>query len=360
MTTLKLRTLNRTLLERQLLVSRTKRPPLDVVRQLIAMQSQEPNWPYVGLWTRIDGFQHDDLTALLEDRSVVRSTMVRATMHLAAGDDFRWLRPIIQPIIDRHQRSPYYAEQTKGLDLEELADIARGLLADQTLPRRHLSRVLGERFPGRKGAILAGAVELHTPMVHPSPGGVWGTWGTRGGMPIALAESWLGQPMCTPPRLETMIRRYLAAFGPATVMDIQAWSGRTRLREVVDALRPQLQVYRNEQGKELFDLPDSPPFADPDQPVPVRFIPAYDNLLLGHADRTRVISDEDRKQVMPGGAQVLPTFLVDGFVRGTWSIKDSTLRITPFRSLSKADTAAVLEEAEHLRPFIAAADITFS
>jgi hypothetical protein len=355
-----LRGLNRTLLDRQLLISRTSRPVLEVVEHLVAMQGQEPNWPYVGLWARIAGFSREDLAGLLSDRSVVRSTVLRSTQHLVSADDFRWLRPLVQPVLDRTVRAPYFARATAGLDLAELAGTGRDLLADQTLPRRQLGRVLADRYPGRDGRVLAGAVELQVPLVHAPSTGAWGGWGTRPAISVTRAEAWLGRPMETT-EVETMICRYLAAFGPAGVMDIQAWSGLTRLREVVDALRSELRVYRNEQGKELFDLPDAP-IADPDLPVPARFLPAFDNLVLGHADRTRVISDQDRKRVMPGSAMVRPTFLVDGFVHGTWRLEGSTLLIAPFRPLSAAGTAAVLEEAGHLHTFVAPAterDIAF-
>jgi hypothetical protein len=307
-------------------------------------------------------FAHDDLASLLRDRRVVRSTALRSTQHLVSADDFRWLRPLLRPVLDRTIRTPYFASATAGLDLSALADTGRDLLADQTLSRRQLGRLLAEQHPGREGRVLAGAVELQVPLVHLPSTGAWGSWGNRNAISVTRAEKWIGRPMEASPRIETLIHRYLTAFGPATVMDIQAWSGLTRLREVVDGLRPRLRVMRDEQGKELFDLPDAS-LADPGLPAPVRFLPAFDNVLLGHTDRTRVISESDRKQIMPGSAMVRPTFLLDGFVRGTWKLTGSTLLITPFRPLSTADTAAVLEEAELLHPFaapgIADRDIVF-
>lgn len=344
------RVLNRTLLQRQLLSNRSASPALDVLRHLIAMQSQEPNWPYVGLWTRMENFKHAELTSLLNDRRVVRSTALRCTQHLVATDDFAWLRPTVQPVLERTLRAAYYARETADLDLSELASLGRGIVGDGTLLRRELSQTLAERYPGHKGAVLAGAVELRVPLVHPTPGGTWGTWGTRGAMPVALAEAWTGRPS-GPASVETLIDRYLRAFGPASVKDMQAWSGLTRLRELLVKMGARLRVLHDEQGAELFDLPDAS-YADPEAVAPVRFLPAYDNLLLGHADRARVISNENRKLVMPGQGQVLPTFLVDGFVRGTWALKERRLWISPFRALSKADSAAMLEEAARLMPFL--------
>ncbi|MEU4392645.1 winged helix DNA-binding domain-containing protein [Kribbella sp. NPDC023855] len=345
------RTLNRTLLARQFLTDRTSRPVVEVIERLVAMQAQEPNWPYIGLWTRVTGFRHDDLTSLLHDRSVVRSTSLRRTQHLASSKDFRWLRPTIQPSLDSALRSPYFTEKTSGLDLDELVAAGREFLADGTLTRRELGRLFVERYPDRHGGRLASAVELKDPMVHPPPDSAWGRWGTPASVTVAFADSWIGQPLATERQLELMIRRYLAAFGPASVRDMQAWSGLTRLREIVDGLRPTLQVFRTDQGTELFDLRDTSP-ADDDIPAPVRFLPAFDNVVLGHADRSRIVSDEDRKRVCPGQAWVEPTFLVDGFVRGSWSLKNSTLTIVPFRALSRGEASAVLAEAELLLPFI--------
>ncbi|MEZ0071527.1 winged helix DNA-binding domain-containing protein [Planotetraspora sp. GP83] len=230
------------------------------------------------------------------------------------------------------------------------------ILAAGTLPRRELGRMLASRHPGRDGKILAGEVELRTPLVHTPETGQWGGWGTRAAISVTRAEDWLGAPM-EPAPVEELVRRYLAAFGPAGVMDVQAWSGLTRLREVIHAMRGELRCYHDTEGRELFDLESSPEPSDPGMPVPVRFLPAFDNLLLGHADRTRVISDSDRKRVMPGGAMVLPTFLVDGFVHGSWSLKGTTLCLTPFRSLAAADLRAVTDEAERMLPFLGATDM---
>lgn len=350
MTTLSVRALNRALLDRQFLLRRTDRTPLDVVGRLVAVQAQEPNWAHVGLWSRIHDFTHAQLTALLEERRVVRSSLLRSTQHLVAADDFRRLRPVLQPVLDRTANSPYFARNNTGLDL-----VAEGLdlLAGGTLSRKELARCLAERHPGRDGRILAGEVELRLPLVHGAATGAWGSWGNRSAVSVTPADAWLGQPMATPTRdsVKELIRRYLAAFGPAGVKDVQAWSGLTRLAEVVAEMRTELRCYTGPDGGELFDLADAG-LPDPETPAPVRLLPAFDNALLGHADRTRIISDEDRRQVMPGQARVLPTFLVDGQVHGTWSLDGAALRLNPFRPVSPTDWAALEQEADRLLDFL--------
>lgn len=358
MTTLSLRALNRALMDRQFLLGRTDRTPLEVIGRLVALQAQEPNWAYVGLWSRIHAFTQPELTALLEDRQVVRSGLLRSTQHLAAADDFRRLRPLLQPVLDRTAGSPHFTRNSTGLDAASLVAEGLGLLAGGTLSRKELARRLAERHPGRDGRILAGEVELRTPLVHGVATGAWGSWGNRSAVSVTPAEVWLGQPMATAATAtaakdsaKELIRRYLAAFGPAGVKDVQAWCGLTRLGEVVAEMRAELRRYSGPDGRDLIDLADAQ-LPDPETLAPVRLLPAFDNALLGHADRTRVISNEDRKRVMPGQAQVRPTFLVDGWAHGTWSLDTGTLRLTPFRPLCATDREALEQEADRLLQFV--------
>ncbi|UQS27384.1 winged helix DNA-binding domain-containing protein [Amycolatopsis thermalba] len=359
MTTLSLRALNRALMDRQFLLRRTDRTPLEVIRHLVAVQAQEPNWAYVGLWSRIHAFTQSQLTALPADRQVVRSALLRSTQHLAAADDFRRLRPLLQPVLDRTAGSPHFSRNGTGPDPASLVAEGLELLAGGTLSRKELARRPAERHPGRDGRNLAGELELRTPLVHGVATGAWGSWGNRSGVSVTPAEAWLGQPMAaTATAAKELIRRYLAAFGPAGVKDVQAWCGLTRLAEVVAEMRAELRRYSGPDGGELLDLADAE-LPDPETPAPVRLLPAFDNALLGHADRTRVISDEDRKRVMPGQARVRPTILVDGRVRGTWSLDAGTLWLTPFRPLRAADRAALEQEAERLLPFVGGGDVSY-
>ena len=345
------RVLNRTLLDRQFLLSRESRPALGVIERLVALQSQEPNWPYIGLWARSSSFRIDDLMWLLMTKQVVRAAALRRTQHLMASSDVLWLRPTIQPVLDRGAQSRYFTKETSGLDRDELASFGIGLLGRDTSSRRELARRLAERWPERNGRVLAAALELHVPLVH-SPGtSAWGRWGSPTKVEVVRAETVIG-PLADSAQPELLIRRYLQGFGPATVLDFQIWSGLTKMEKVFESMRPNLRVYQTEDMGEVFDLPEAT-LADGNLPVPVRFLPGYDNVLLGHAVRTRIVSDEDRKQVMPGGALVRPTFLVDGFVAGIWSLERSRLFVMPFRPLPDEARAEVATEAERLLEFVA-------
>ncbi|GAA0720462.1 AlkZ family DNA glycosylase [Dactylosporangium roseum] len=341
------RQLNRTYLQRQLLLRPDPRPVDEVVAHLVAVQAQEVDAPYVGLWTRMAGLKHEQLTAALEDRRLVRGGLLRGTQHITAGDDYLWLRPLVRERIGRGGLSAF-RRQLDGLDLAELAAAGREILRGQVLTRPKLAKLLGERFPGRDALPLAWAAQHQLALIHPPPTGVWRR---RGHVSVALAEDWLGRPLEEEPKIKTLLERYLLSCGPATHTDLRNWAGLRRLRDEVEALRPALRVYRAEDGRELFDLPDLP-IADPDEPAPVRFLPEFDNLVLSHDDRTRIISDTDRARVCPGYSMVHPTFLVDGFVAGIWAVDRATLRITPFRRLSETDAATVLGEAANLLDFL--------
>jgi hypothetical protein len=346
------RALGRATLERQLLLRRWRLAVTDAVQRLAGLNAQDPEPPYVGLWARLDGFEHDALTRELDDRRVVRSTLLRGTQHMVTAADYLAWRPLLKPVLERMQRGAF-GRATAGVDPAALAAAARGLLADRSLTRPELGRLLAERWPDHEPGALAWSAQFLLPLVHPPPSG---TWGTRGPTPFVLAESWLGSPLPTPAAPAGMIKRYLAAFGPASVTDIQAWSGLTRLREPVERLGAELRRFRDEHGRVVYDLPDAPR-PDSDSAAPPRFLPAVDNLLLAHADRTRVITDEHRKRVCVG-AVVEPTVLVDGEVVAIWKLVRApgaaTLEIELLTRLSGTDRAAVAQEGGRLLAFAAA------
>jgi hypothetical protein len=343
------RALNRAVLHRQLLLRRSSVGVVEAIEQVVGLNAQQPNDPYLALAERLSGFELADLTAAIEDRTVVRSPMMRATQHLVVAADFRWLRPVLQPLLARAQRNAFGA-RTSDVDLTELISEARRILAGTVRSRPDLGRLLTELWPGADGNALAWSVQYLLPVVHPAPSGTWGAVGTT---PVALAEEHLGKPLdeADPRRL---VRRYLAAFGPASAADMRAWSGVSGLQEVVTDMRLELRMFRSESGHELFDLPDAPR-PDPDTPVPVRLIPPFDNMLLAYTDRTRLMTDDARRQVCVGDA-VAATLLVDGMVCGTWELDRSAAAITvqPFARLGQRDADAVVTEGTRLLQLAAA------
>lgn len=345
------RELNRALLARQLLLQRAVTPAEKAVEHLVGMQAQAPYAPYFGLWTRLADFRTDDLADALTGRRLVRIGLMRSTIHLVTPDDCMALRPWVQPALDRELNTAF-RKQTDGLDRAAVAAAGRALLAEEPLSTKELGVRLHEQWPDREARALTYVVRNLVPLVQVPPRGIWGAGGlTR----YATAEDWLGRPGEPGARPAGTVLRYLAAFGPASVRDVQTWAGLVRLRPVIDELRPQLSVFRDENGTELFDLPDAPRPGG-DAPAPVRFLPEYDNLLASHADRTRVVSDEHRKLIMTRNG-MLATFLVDGFVRGTWRIvreRDSaTLVIEPFGKLPRKHQSAVSAEGRRLLGFAA-------
>ncbi|MFD8501082.1 winged helix DNA-binding domain-containing protein [Amycolatopsis sp. NPDC059657] len=346
MTRIGTRALNRTTLGRQLLLDRADLSIVDATERLLGLNAQGPNLPYLALWNRLSGFEIKDLTAAIEDGSLVRSTLMRATQHLLSVPDFCLIRPAVAPLLIRVQRNAF-GKQTAGIDLEELVADARDLLADGPLTRPKLGKLLAETRPGADANALGWTVQYLEPLVHPAPSG---TWNVRGATPFARAD-WTGVTAKTD--LPEMIRRYLAAFGPASVSDARAWSGVGGLKEIFEEMRPELKTYTDENGRELFDLPNAALGAE-DLPAPVRLVPDFDAPLLAFADRTRVMTDEVRKAVCIG-ASVAATVLVDGTVAATWSTKktkDSVeLTVTPFRKLSKVERADIEAEAGRLLEF---------
>lgn len=346
--------LNRALLERQLLLRRQELPVNEAIEHLVGMQAQNPKDPYFGLWARLDGFHQDELAELLINRNVVRASMMRATIHLITARDCVALRPIVQPVLERdvYSNSTYGKQRLEGLDMNAVLTAGRALLEEEPRSAAELRELLSPKWPDHDAAALAYAVRGLLPVVHVPPRGIWDKSG-----PIAMTtvENWLGQNIGTNRNPEEMILRYLGAFGPATVADMRTWLGLTGMGDIVDQLRPNLRTFSDADGKELFDLPDAPR-PDPDITVPPRFLPRLDNVLLSHADRTRIIPTEYRKRVIHERS-AKGTVLIDGFVRGFWSIQQDrdavTLLIEPFEPIDELDHTSLTDEGTRLLMFAA-------
>ncbi|WP_242908967.1 winged helix DNA-binding domain-containing protein [Actinomadura terrae] len=340
------RALNRALLARQLLLDRHAMPALDAIEHLVGMQSQAPNPPYVGLWSRLEDFDFGELSALMTERRAARIVLMRGTLHLVSARDARALRPLTQVLLDNYLKSPR-AVPLREVDLAPVVALARTLLEEAPRSDKELRTLLAERWPDLDIDTLVWAVRCSLPLVQVPPRGVWGASGLARHTTL---EAWLGEPH-PEPSVDEMVLRYLGAFGPASVQDVQQWSGLTRLGEVVERLLPKLRAFQDGNGRTLYDLPEAPR-PDPETPAPVRFVPDFDNLLLSHADRARVITEEHRKRVFTVNGIIRATFLVDGFVHGMWKMERkrgaATLRLAPFTPVPEPARAALAEEADRL------------
>ena len=308
--------LNRATLARQLLLQRSNMSALDAVEHLVGMQAQAPDAPYIGLWTRLDEIQPGDLAALVNARRVVRTPLMRATVHLVSARDAMALRPLVQVVLERSFGVRQFARNLAGVDMTELLSAGAALIDEEPRTRAELGRLLAIRWPARDPASLAYAISYLLPAVQEPPRGIWGM---RGPATLATMESWIDDAPDHGVTMDDFVVRYLCAFGPATVQDAQRWSGLSRLNEIIDRLRPQLRTFHDENGRELFDLPDAPR-PDPETPAPPRYLPEYDNVLLAHADRSRFIPDRRPVPLPPGNGARYGTLLLDGQLRGTWEI----------------------------------------
>lgn len=350
--TLTLRELNRATLARQMLLARESIPVTAVVERLVGMQAQLASAPFVGLWTRVNDFRRDDLAHTVEDHTVVKATMMRATLHLVTAEDYGWLRATLQPALAGASES-ILEQRGVELDIPAILKLAREYL-EQPRTFAEITAHFSALFPDTDIGSIRYTIRTHLPLVQVPVALAVGGWSYPGNPRFALADSWLGKPIEDDANLRELVLRYLAAFGPARVTDMQTWSG-LKLKGALDAIKPELVTYRDEQGVELFDLPNAP-LPDADTPAPERFLPEFDNLLLSHSNRTRVVADAYRPKVYLPGLRVAATILVDGLVRGAWKVEKAkgaaALVIEPFEALTSANRAALEAEGEQLVRFI--------
>lgn len=341
------RALNRATLDRQLLLERSDAlSPKDAVAHLLGLQAQNVKPPYFALWSRLAGFRPEALSALMEAREVVRMVTLRSTLHTHTADDALTLRPLVQAARERELNA--FRKGLVGVDTERLGAIVRALVEERPYSMQELRVALLKEWPDADPFALSVAARCVLPLVQVTPRGLWG----RGGaVALTTVEHWLGRPAGPASAPDATVLRYLGAFGPASVKDMQTWSGLTRLGPVFARLRHQLAVFRDENGVELFDLPDASR-PDEDTPAPPRFLPEFDNLLLSHADRARVVPPQHKGRAWSGN-QAHRTLLVDGFLAGIWRIEErkdgsALLTVQLFESLSTARRAEVTEEAARL------------
>ncbi|MER7172313.1 winged helix DNA-binding domain-containing protein [Streptomyces mesophilus] len=339
------RALNRATLERQLLLRRHTMKPAAAVAHLLGLQAQNVKPPYYALAARLEGFDPEVYSRLMQDRELVRIVTMRSTIHAHTADDALALRGLVQPA--RARELGQFRQGLVGVDLEELAVRAKELVESEPRTLKQLREELIKVWPDADPQALGVAARCMLPQVQVTPRGLW----RRSGQ-VALTSlvHWLGRDDVAPAPPDDTVLRYLAAFGPASVKDFQTWAGLTRMREVFERLRPGLLTFRDENGVELFDLPDAPR-PDEDTPAPARLLPEFDNLLLSHADRSRVVPPEYKGRTWLGNF-AWSVFLVDGFLAGVWKLvedkESSTITFETFGKLTKAQRAELDAEAVRL------------
>jgi Winged helix DNA-binding domain len=358
------RALNRALLARQWLLEPRRASALEAIEQLVGLQAQDIKAPYFQLWARLLDFDPLELSGLLEGRAAVRIVLMRGTIHLVSARDALLLRPLVDPVIGRATDANW---SVGDVDRDALAAAGRALVEAEPRTFAQLGALLAQRFPDADPPALAQQIRARIGLVQVPPRGLWGQSGAAAHTSI---EQWLAGVEAPEPSLRTLIRRYLGAFGPASVQDMQKWSGLSRLRPAFEDARSELVSFSDAvTGRELFDLPDAPR-PPGDTPVPPRLVGPFDNLILSHADATRVLPADYRRLVMTQNGLIAGMVLIDGVVAGNWRIKatkqHALLTIASFsgKAYKKADATALTREGQRLlrfaAPDAAGADVAFS
>lgn len=331
---LSLRDLNRTLLRRQHLLQRTEMPALQLVEHLVGLQAQENLPPYLSLAARIEGFDPLELSDALESRAAVRFLTMRGTIHVLVPDDALSLRAWVQRGLDQQSASNQMSRPARGVPVDELVAASRRILDAGPLPVKQLGERLGEVFPDVPAGALAHTARERVPMVQVPPRGLWKR---SGGVVYETVESYLGRPT-TQVDVRELVRRYLRAFGPATAADMTVWSRVTRLRPVFELMLDELVVVECEDGRRRYDVPGAP-YAEGDEPAPVRLLGAYDNVWLSHAKRDHIVPPEVGPRWMGTNGGVGSTIFVDGFMAGLWWLREGRIVTDVFKSLSRREQA---------------------
>jgi hypothetical protein len=339
------RALNRATLARQGLLERQPVDATAMLRHLIGLQGQVHSAPYVGLWSRLAAFTVADLEALLLNRRAVRATVMRSTLHVLLAEDFLAIRPLIDPIATRGFRTNHL-KPLEGAEVEEVRAASRALLDAEALTPQALGRRLQARWPDIDPIALSMPARFLEPVVHVPPAGLWGATKAP---ELTRARRWLGRDPGPPIDFDALVLRYLAAFGPASGNDFNAWSGLSGGPAAMARLRGQLVALAGPDGRELFDLPEAPRPSEA-TPAPVRFLPDYDNVIVGYADRSRILPPVAAKGLWRANG-LRPAFMVDGMVRGSWKLtagKAARLEVAWFEPLGRRAEAALRREGRAL------------
>ena len=325
--------------------------PLDAVELLVGLQAQNPWSPYHALHARLRDFDPFELSAAVERREAVRMVLMRGTIHLVSARDAATLRPVVQPVLDRELfTTRTWGAGVAGVDLAPVLALARELVEAAPRSMTELRAAIAERWPTLDAGSLAYAARNQLPTLQVTPRGLWGR---SGGVRLTTIRAWTGLDISDETDPDETLLRYLRAFGPASVGDAAAWSRLTGLREPFERLRPRLRAFTDERGRELFDVEDAPILTG-DEPAPVRFLPDYDNALLSHQDRSRIVPELDWPEL--GDNVTAPVFLVDGFVAGIWKPvgkgADTAISLRPMVAIGAVDRQAVVAEASALLAMI--------
>ena len=350
--TLDAATLNRATLARQLLLERVRLDPVEAVERLVALQAQEPASPYIALWTRLEGFEAASLDRAFHERRAVKATLMRVTLHAVSARDYVAFWPAL-----RARLQQFRERALRWGDSDLPGSLAERALEYAAQPRTNteMRRFLGE-LAGPVGDRDAWwGVRTHVPFVMVPQRVPW-SFGRR---PIfSAARSWLDLPFASPEDgLDHLVRRYLAAFGPATVGDMSQFTGipRSALAAALERLQPELRLFRNEAGRVLYDVPGAP-LPPGDTPAPPRFLPMWDSVLLAYEDRSRIVPPEYRSRVVQTNGDFLAAFMVDGRVAGLWRAEapNGRTRIAwdAFERLTRKAERGLAEEAERLAAFV--------
>lgn len=346
------RVLNRTLLARQHLLERTTLTVPRLCEHLVGLQAQDVPPPFIGLWSRVRDFVPDAVSAGLLDRSLVRITLMRGTIHLVTAADAVRIAPHIQPELEKVPfRKGFNYGAMVGLDPETVRASGERVLGDEPMSAAELRARAAELFPDRDPGAVVQTWLYQLPVLQTPPRGLW----KNNSRPVwSRIQPWLGTELDPGYPLEELVLRYLRAFGPASTMDVQTWSRLLGIKEAVDRLGERVRTYRDERGRTLYDAADAE-LADPDLPAPVRFLGWYDNLYLSHQDRSRVVTDGAAPPLQRSATQVAP-ILVDGYLAGIYKVctdrERARLRIAPERAWSPAERSAVEAEGAALLDFL--------